>query len=449
MSIFKACDIRGVYGRDLTDEIVYKIGRSLGTLLGDRLVITGGDVRISTPALKSSLIRGISESGSSVIDVGLIPTPAFYYAKSYLKADAGAMVTASHNPPEFNGLKLVLGPLPITEEELNEVKKVAEAGDYTRGNGSVRTFDIVPSYQAYIKSAAPAAKNASAFKVVVDCGNGCFSGPAPGVFRSFGYRTEELFCTPDGTFPNRSPNSALPKALEALSRTVRHAKAHLGVAFDGDGDRVAFVDHWGRSLQSDKAIIILARHLLADHPGEKVVYDLKCSSVVPEAILQAGGVPIPERSGHTFLKTRVIAEDAVFGGELSGHYFYRKLAGGDDGLYSALVMAAILANTGASLAELADAIPEYVTTPDIRVAFEGDRHGIIERIAGSFPEERISRLDGVRVDFPGGWGLIRASVTEPVLTLRFEAESRECLDEIMDEFLAPAPEIQRSVTSDQ
>jgi phosphomannomutase/phosphoglucomutase len=284
------------------------------------------------------------------------------------------------------------------------------------------------------------------------------------VFRSFGYRTEELFCTPDGTFPNRSPNSALPKALEALSRTVRHAKAHLGVAFDGDGDRVAFVDHWGRSLQSDKAIIILARHLLAEREaggtpavqagetqavqGEKVVYDLKCSSVVPEAILQAGGVPIPERSGHTFLKARVIAEDAVFGGELSGHYFYRKLGGGDDGLYSALVMAAILANTGASLADLADAIPEYVTTPDIRVAFKGDRQEIIERIAGSFPEERISRLDGVRVDFPGGWGLIRASVTEPVLTLRFEAESRECLDEIMDEFLAPAPDIRESVTSD-
>jgi len=441
MSIFKACDIRGIYKQDLTDEIVYRIGRALGTLTGSKVVIVGGDVRISTPALKSALVSGLVESGAAVVDIGIVPTPAFYFAKRHLKADAGAMVTASHNPPEFNGLKLALGPLPITEAELDTIRRLAESGDYVRGSGSVRSTDVIPAYTSFIQSVAPKATDAHSSKTIIDCGNGCLSGLAPVVFRSFGYRIEELFCTPDGTFPNRSPNSAVPEALHALYRKVRSTEANLGVAFDGDGDRVAFIDDRGRFLISDKAIVILARHILARNPGGKVIYDLKCSSAVAEAVSEAGGTPIPERSGHTFMKARVITENAVFGGELSGHYFFRELDGGDDGLYCALVMASILGTSGVQLSDLADSIPEYATTPDIRVPFAGDRKEVIERIASGFPADRVSKLDGVKVVFPGGWGLARTSVTEPVITLRFEAESRDRLSEIMDAFLESVPEI--------
>ena len=445
MSIFKACDIRGVYGRDLTDGIVYEIGRALGTLLGSKVVIVGGDVRISTPALKSALTSGLIESGAQVIDIGIVPTPAFYFAKHHLNADAGAMVTASHNPPEFNGLKLVLGPLPITEEELDAIRQIAESGRFVRGSGDLRRTDVAPSYISFIQSIAPRAVDAQSFKITVDCGNGCYSELAPAVFRSFGYHTEELFCTPDGTFPNRSPNCAAAHSLAALRRKTRGTPTHLGVALDGDGDRVAFVDDRGQFLFSDKAIIILARHILADNPNEKIIYDLKCSSAVPEAVIEAGGIPITERSGHAFIKARMIAENAVFGGELSGHYFYRELHGGDDGLYSALVMASILAATGVRLSDLADSIPEYATTPDIRVPFDGDRRKVIERIASGFPANDVSKLDGVKVSFPGGWGLARLSVTEPVITLRFEAETRDRLREVMDAFLEPVPELRESV----
>jgi len=445
MGIFKACDVRGAYGQDLTDDIVYRIGRALGTLAGGRTVIVGGDVRISTPALKSALTRGLTESGAEVLDIGTVPTPAFYFARHYLKADVGTMITASHNPPEFNGLKLTLGTLPITEEELDSVGRLAESGHFSHGNGSLLTTDIIPAYESFMQSVAPRAAQAASFKIVIDCGNGCYSEPAPAVFRSFGYRTEELFCTPDGTFPNRSPNSAAPESLAALCRKVRDTGAHLGVAFDGDGDRVAFVDDRGRFLTSDKAIVILARHILNNNSGVKVVYDLKCSSVVPEAVTQAGGIPIPERSGHTFIKTRMIVEEAVFGGEISGHYFYRELRGGDDGLYSALLMAGILAAGGCRLSDLADSIAEYATTPDIRLPFSGDGEQIIARIADHFPTADVSKLDGVKVSFPGGWGLARISVTEPAITLRFEAENGDRLREIVDVFLEPAPELHEPV----
>ncbi len=457
MGIFKACDVRGVYGKDLTEEIVYKIGRAVGTLLAGKAVVLGGDVRISTPALKAEVSRGLVESGAEVLDIGIVPTPVFYFARRHLGVEPGVMVTASHNPPEFNGLKLVLGPLPITEDELKAVEELANLGKFRNGSGSVRAPEIVSPYQSFIQSIARAERDAHLLKVVIDCGNGCNSGLAPDLFRRFGFHIEELHCTPDGIFPNRNPNSADPQNLVDLIRTVRSTKADVGVAFDGDGDRVAFVDDRGRFLTSDKAIVILSRYLLAGTPlpvgegagggrrAERVVYDLKCSSVVPESVTAAGGIPIPERSGHTFIKTRMITDDALFGGEISGHFFYRELGGGDDGIYSALLMANMLVRTGSKLSELADAVPALENTPDIRVPFSGNREDVIERIASAFPAEQVSRLDGVRIAFKGGWGLARPSVTEPAITFRFEAEDRARLEEIMGGFLAPVPDIERRV----
>jgi phosphomannomutase/phosphoglucomutase len=443
VSIFKACDIRGVYGRDLTEETIHRIGRAMGTLIGPKSVVVGGDVRLSTPSLKAALVSGLVESGARVIDTGIVPTPAFYFAKDHLNADAGAMVTASHNPPEHNGLKLVLGPLPITEEELRTVRDLSAKGEFTAESGSVREVNIIPSYISFIHRVAPGGARAHSSTIILDCGNGCYSDIAPGVFRDFGYGIEELFCTPDGGFPNRHPNSAIAEHLHELRRRVLAEGADLGVAFDGDGDRVSFVDDKGRFLSSDKAIIILSRHIPADNPNQKVIYDVKCSSAVAESVSRAGGLPIAERSGHAFIKARMISEDAAFGGELSGHYFYRELHGGDDGLYTALVMADILSGSGNKLSEIADAIPEYATTPDIRIPFDGDREQIIERIASCFPPEEVSRLDGVKINFGDGWGLARVSVTEPAITLRFEAVSENRLREIVDRFLDPVPEIRR------
>ena len=445
MAIFKACDVRGVYGRELTDEIVYKIGRTLGTITGYNSVIVGGDVLLSTPMVKSAVIRGLTESGADVIDIGTVPTPAFYFARHHLGVDAGVMVTASHNPAEFNGLKIVLGSLPITREELLYIRQLTERGDFNKGAGNIYFIHILASYISFIQQSVTQVADAQKSNIVIDCGNGCYSELAPVIFRSFGYRVQELFCVPDGTFPNRSPNSAMAENLVVLCRSVRDNGANFGAAFDGDGDRVAFIDDRGRFLSSDKVITILAGKSLSSNPGAKVVYDLKCSSVVPETVARDGGMPIPERSGHTFIKTRMIAEDAAFGGEISGHYFYKALWGGDDGLYSALLMAGILASSGKRLSEIADSIPEYVTTPDIRVEFDGDREEIVAKLGEAYPEERISRLDGVKITFPKGWGLARVSVTEPAITLRFEAETEADLKEIVGEFTISAKEIRKDV----
>ncbi|WP_319586087.1 phosphomannomutase/phosphoglucomutase [uncultured Desulfobulbus sp.] len=445
MSIYKACDIRGIYGTDLTDNDAYLIGRAMGAILSSKDVVVGGDVRISTPALKEALIKGLLASGSNVVDVGIVPTPVYYYAKSLLNIEAGVMVTASHNPPKFNGFKPALGSLPITEAEIQNILSIVREGSFPDDIGVLKTYDIIPEYLKYIASISPKPSNAGTLKVVVDCGNGCFSEIAPSILKNVGYITESLFCVPDGSFPNRSPNSAVAANLKVLTSTVVESGADLGVAFDGDGDRVSFIDSKGRMLSADKCIVVLAGMMLADNPGGKIVYDLKCSSIVPESVSRAGGIPLAERSGHTFIKTRMIRDEGLFGGEISGHYFYKELHGGDDGLYTALKLAGYLAETGLPLSDLADSIPEYAITPDIRLPYDGDRKAVIEKIAAGFPDEMVSRIDGVKINFTNGWGLARISVTEPVITLRFEAAKPDLLVDIINEFLAPVPEISDSV----
>lgn len=445
MSIYKACDIRGIYGSDLTDDDAYLIGRAAGTLLDGKAIVVGGDVRISTPALKEALIKGLLAGGSNVIDVGIVPTPVFYFAKKLLNIDAGIMVTASHNPSRFNGFKPTLGPLPVTEAEIQNIKSLVNRRVFPDGSGILQTYDIIPEYLRHITSAIEIPKNAGTFKVVVDCGNGCFSELAPSILRSMGYITESLFCVPDGSFPNRSPNSAVAANLKVLASKVVETGADLGIAFDGDGDRVSFIDSRGRMLSADKCIVLLADMILKKHQGGKIVYDLKCSSVVPESIRKAGGISLPERSGHTFIKTRMISDKALFGGEISGHYFYQELHGGDDGMYTALLLAGYLCETGKPLSDLADSVPEYAITPEIRLPYTGDRKSVIEQIAASFPAEMVSRIDGVKVNFTKGWGLARISVTEPVITLRFEAAKTDMLEDIITEFLSSVPEISDAV----
>ena len=443
MSIFKACDIRGIYPDELDEELFAGLGRAMGTLLRERApaprAIVGGDVRLSTPGLRAALIEGLAATGCHVADVGTVPTPVVYFAARRHRPDGLAIVTASHNPPDHNGLKLCLGDMPVTPDEIARLAQVAASGRFASGHGGVEPVAVEGDYTAFLCAEA---KPGDGFRLVLDCGNGAYADLAPRVLRRLGYDPVELFCTPDGTFPNRSPDPSVPENLTALREAVAAHGAPLGVALDGDGDRVAIVDDRGRTLTGDQGIILLAQHLLAT--GDKAVCDIKCSRAVLDAIEARGAEPLLERSGHAFIKTRMIQESARFGGELSGHFFYRELDGGDDGLYSILRIAELARDAGRPLSAVVDAMPRYAITPDVRVPYgRGDGESRLDELAAGADGE-VLRLDGVRVAWPDGWALARVSVTEPLLTFRFEAY-RGSPRAIAGRFLAPAPDLQRSV----
>jgi len=436
MSIFKACDIRGRYGSELTTHVAYQLGLATGAELAGQTVVVGGDVRPSTASLKPPLIDGMVAAGCHVFDLGTLPTPAFYFGKDLLGAAGGVMVTGSHNPPGDNGFKLSLGSWPVTEGELTRVAERMAGNDLPEtAGGCVETRDVLPAYRASILEKFP---NASPMRLVLDAGNGCYSRIAPALLRDLGHTVIELFCEPDGTFPNRSPNPAVAANLGALSAVVVAKGAQLGVAYDGDGDRVVFVDELGQVVDSDRSILLLARDLLTRRPPDspytnEVIFDIKCSSIVPEQVRAAGGEPVMEKSGHVFIKTALLRRRALFGGEISGHMFFGEL-GGDDGLFATAVMLRMLASTGQRLASLAAAIPRYPITPDLRLPCPPERAAaLVDAACAAFAEEpacEVSTLDGVRLTWPDGWALIRPSVTEPLITLRFEAHSVERLRDI-------------------
>lgn len=430
MSIFKSCDIRGVYGQDLDESIAYRLGRAVGARLRGRHVLVAGDLRLSTPPLAKALMQGLQASGAHVLDAGRIPTPAFYHALRRLRAAGGVMVTASHNPARYNGFKLMLGEWPITEEELQQIAIEMEAGAFGEGQGHYHRVRVLADYAEMLACAFP---DLGRHRLVVDAGNGSMGIVAPPILRRLGQEIVPLYCEPDGAFPHRDPNPAVPSHLLALQMEVRRREAELGVAYDGDGDRVVFVDETGAVLAADRALVLFIRHILAEQPGAAVVYDLKSSSVVPEAILAAEGRPLMERSGHGFIKRRLIEEGAALGGEVSGHYFFSALRG-DDALYATLLMLRVLDRLGAPLSGAMVAVPAYPITPDIRLPCPPERaQGILQDLRAAFAGYPISLLDGVRITFPDGWALARLSVTEPLITLRFEARSEEALARLMAE----------------
>lgn len=434
MKIFHACDIRGIAGTDLTEEIAYKIGLAVGAKLTGQKIVVGGDVRLSTPALKGVLIKALVESGCEVVDIGTVATPVFYYALKVTRAMGGVMVTASHNPAPYNGFKLVFGNQPVTEEDILEIKQMVEEGTRVAGEGTVTRLPVVDEY---IASTALMARQSN-LRVVIDAGNGATSSIAPQLFKTLGYDVVELYCQPDGNFPNRSPNPALAENLQGLGEAVRKNHAHLGVAFDGDGDRVAFVDENGRAVDNDDIIVLIAKYYLEKGPGT-IIYDAKCSMVAPEEIKKAGGKPVMARAGHTFSKAAFIREKALFAGEISGHFFFQEL-GYDDGMFAGLKVCEFVAEHG-SLAKLVDEIPNYILTPDIRITYKGnDKETILDAAAQKLAGYEPNRIDGVRIEFCDGWGMIRASVTEPLFTLRFEAKSIERLREITSILLCALPE---------
>lgn len=433
MKIFHACDIRGIAGTELTNDIAKQIGLAVGVKLQGQKVVVGGDIRLSTPVLKGIMIQALVESGCEVIDIGTVATPVFYYALKVNGATGGVMVTASHNPAPYNGFKLVFGANPVTENDILEIKQLVEEGAHVVGEGSVTCLPIIEEYLTYTATLG----KPNTMRVVVDAGNGATSEIAPRLFRALGYDVIELYCTPDGNFPNRSPNPALAENLRGLGEKVRQSGAQLGVAFDGDGDRVAFCDENGRSVVNDEIIVLIARNYLEKEAGT-VIYDAKCSMVAPEEIVKAGGRAVMARAGHTFSKAAFIEHKALFAGEISGHFFFREL-GYDDGMFAGLKVCEFV-NTHGPLGKLVDEIPKYLLTPDIRITYKGsDKEAILDAAAEKLAQYAPNRIDGIRLEFADGWGMIRASVTEPLFTLRFEAKSAVRLQEIIDLLLSALP----------
>ena len=438
MSIYKDCDIRGVYPTEIDEQAAYAVGRALATLRPGAQMAVGGDMRLSTPALKAAFLRGLTDSGAAVTDIGAIPTPALYYALKHMDVDGGATVTASHNPPRYNGIKFMFGATPVTRQVMDTVQQTVRAGAFREATGSLDARDILPEYMDSLAGHFTAPRP---LKIVVDAGNGAMSEVAPAVLRRCGYDVEPLFCEPDGRFPNRDPNPADYTHLGAVCRRVVEVGADMGVAFDGDGDRAVFIDERGRAVMNEKSLVLFIRRLLKDNPTP-VVYDQKSSSAIKRATLAMGGTPVPERSGHAFIKKRFLEVGAAIAGEVSGHFFFGEL-GYDDGLYAALTMAELLAVADAPLSELTDGIVCPPITPDLRMHCPYDRQQAwldrVERLAEG-RDCAVSHLDGVRLEFPDGWLLMRKSVTAEQVTLRAEADTPQRLEELLEMVREAIPE---------
>ena len=444
MSVYKACDIRGPVA-ELSPERYRRWGHVLGTALdeGEHIVV-GGDVRRSTPAFKAALIDGLCDMGLRVTDLGVLPTPMVYFAKRHLRADACAIVTASHNPPDINGLKWMIGDTPVEAWEVEALRRDAEGGTAppARPPGRAGGHNIAAEYAAWLGTVPYFRIASPAFRVIFDPGNGCWARRAAAyALRVFpGLQVEAIHDDEDGRFPHRSPDVAKPELLAQLCEVVVERQADLGVAFDGDGDRVAFVDGTGRALTAEEAAWVLALSFWDTFHDRGFVYDLKFSDRIAEGVRALGGEPHMERSGHAFIRRRMMDEGAIFGAEISGHYFYGDLNGGDDGLFSALRMIAHLAQAEQSLAALRNTCPVITMTPDLRLSCDAaTQSAILDQVQSAFAEYPQTTIDGIRVDFPDGWALVRRSVTEPALTFRFEGADSAALDRIVREFCDRVP----------
>jgi len=448
MSIYKPCDIRGCAARELTPELYRQWGRTLGQQVepGAKFVV-GGDVRLSTPSFLAALIDGLCEAGVDLVDLGTLPTPMIYYAKQRLAAAGCAIVTASHNPADVNGLKWMVGRSPPTEDDVRSLQRGAEGRrrkSRRRTRTEPRTLDVSFDYVAWLQEVwmdtPPLAR-----PIVLDTMYGAWACRARRYLQAIFPRT--FFCaihdTPNGVFNGHSPDCSQPDRLEALSEAVYHQRACLGIAFDGDGDRVAFVDNQGGLFSAEEATWVLLQSLAPGLSGERFVYDVKFSDRIPEAALGFGAEPLAERSGHAFIRSRMLESKARFGAEVSGHYFFRDLAGGDDGLFAACWMISHLAHwADKSVSELRRACPDVFMTPDLRVPMEApEQPAVLDRVRRAWREYPQTEIDGVRVTFPDGWALVRGSVTEPALTFRFEAGDWDGLGRLVRRFSEALPEV--------
>ena len=434
--IFREYDIRGIVGQDLDDPTVEILGRAMGTYFlgrGQSDVAVGRDVRLSSPGFARAIIRGLTSTGCDVADLGVVPTPLLYFTVYHRKMPAGVMITGSHNPPEHNGFKMMSGLETLYGKTIQALYEIVRRGVFPKGEGRVRPLDIVPEYQDYV---AGNVRFARPVRVVIDAGNGTGGFVAAPLFRRMGAEVTELFCEPDGRFPNHHPDPTLPEAMAKLVAKVRETGAELGIAFDGDADRVGVVDDTGRIIWGDQLLVLFARDILPARPGAALISEVKASKVLYEEIAKLGGKPIMWRTGHSLIKKKIQEEGAPLAGEMSGHIFFNdRWFGFDDAIYASARLVEILGRSDEKLSATMAGLPKTFATPEIRIyASDEVKFKIVDevrrKLAGRYP---IIDIDGVRAIFPKGWGLVRASNTQAVIVLRFEADTEADLAEIQNE----------------
>ena len=438
-SIFKAYDIRGIVEAELTPDIVKLIGKAVGTESiqnGERGIVVGRDGRLSGPELSEALISGLIESGCHVVNIGMVPSPVVYFATHTKAATSGVMITGSHNPAEYNGLKIMIAGETLSAEKIQSLYTRILENDFKTGSGTSTSINIDQDYINTIKSDINLEKE---LNIVIDCGNGVAGNIAPQLFEALGVKLSKLFCLVDGRFPNHHPDPSKPKNLEDLIQEVIETKSDLGLAFDGDGDRLGLIDNKGKIIWADQQMMLYAKDVLTRNKGAKIIFDVKCTSLLPKVISDNGGEPIMSRTGHSFIKKKLKETKAALAGEMSGHIFFKeRWYGFDDALYTAARLLEIVSKSNKSCSELFEEFPVNLSTPEININF--DKHGqqfeAMDSLSShiDFPGANINTIDGVRVDYEDCWGLVRPSNTTPCLVLRFEAKDNTALIDIQEKF---------------
>ena len=436
--IFKAYDIRGIVGKTFTADIVEAIGQAIGSEARARqqqAICIGRDGRLSGPELAAALARGIQKAGIDVIDLGMVATPMTYFAAYALETHSAVMVTGSHNPPDYNGLKMVLGDETLSGDAIQKLRERLENGALVTGSGSYRTHDIAPQYIERIVSDVRLARP---MKIIVDCGNGVAGAYAPRLYREMGCEVTELFCEVDGRFPNHHPDPSQPKNLADLIAALKTSDAEIGLAFDGDGDRLGVVTKDGSIIFPDRQLMLFADDVLARNPGAEIIFDVKSTRKLFDWIRERGGRPLLWKTGHSFIKAKMKETGALLAGEMSGHVFFKeRWYGFDDGLYAGARLLEYLSRQ-ADIDATLHALPDTINTPELNIKLaEGEQYALIDRLQkmARFPDARdVITIDGLRVEYADGFGLARASNTTPVIVLRFEADNEAALRRIQEDF---------------
>jgi phosphomannomutase / phosphoglucomutase len=447
--IFRAYDIRGIVDKTLTKENVYDIGCALGTstlLSGEKCMVIGRDGRLSGPALLKALCDGILSTGCDVIDIGMVPTPLLYYSTHVLHARSGAMLTGSHNPSEYNGLKIVMNRESLTEAGIQDLYRDVIEKRFNKGEGLLSSLHVIDRYIAHMTNEITLTKK---MKIVVDCGNGVAGCIAPKLYRQLGCEVIELYCDIDGRFPHHHPDPSQMANLKDLIHEVQKTKADIGLAFDGDGDRLGVVTNQGEVIWADRQLMLFAKDVLLRQPGARIIYDVKCTYHLATLIKKLGGEPIMWKTGHSLIKSKLAETHAVLAGEMSGHIFFKDgWFGFDDALYAGARLLQILAKSSQDSSALFKEIPNSINTPELKIAVnEDEKFLLMEQLINraNFSAAEHITIDGLRVNFEDGWGLVRPSNTTPCLVLRFEAESEVVLTRIQtlfrDLLLAVKPDL--------
>jgi phosphomannomutase/phosphoglucomutase len=452
-AVFKAYDIRGIVGKTLTNDFVYDIGRAIGSeahSLGIEAIVVARDGRLSGPAFVAALARGIRTAGVAVIDAGMIPTPVLYFGTFHLGTGSAVMVTGSHNPPDYNGFKIVLGSETLSGERIERLRSRIEAHDFYAApvSGEQRSASLVEAYIERIRGDVHPRRK---LRLAVDCGNGVAGAIAPRLLRVLGCEVVELFCEVDGRFPNHHPDPSQPENLKDVARAVRERGLDLGLAFDGDGDRLGVIDSEGNTIWPDRQMMLYAADVLSREPGAPIIFDVKCSRHLEREIRSHGGEPIMARTGHSLIKAKMKECGAPLAGEMSGHIFFKeRWYGFDDALYAAARLIEILACDERPSARVFAALPNALSTPELRIDFTGEceHFAFMKKFleAARFPDARVTTIDGLRADYDDGFGLVRASNTTPSLILRFEGDDRASLERIQGEFRRALRDVQSDLS---